>query len=414
MSNARSLEAVIIFTLLVAATCGFGLYLFPATVESIRRDVPFTYAEMGMMTGAVQVGYMTSALASGALTVRFGPLPVILVCIFVCALTLGAFALSSHVLPITACMTILGGCASAIWIPIVELIARVVPRAHRGKALGLASSGTSYGVVAISYLASMYLLSDGWRFLWLVTCGMVLLLAVVAVLRLRWLGKSEIVSNPAGDENAMTLRQRFAVLPRRLSAAVLLLMFLTGLTCTPFQTYLSSVLETEKGLPFEAVASTWWLIGMTGMAGGLAIGALADRITVRPAMMLSYGLLAAASLALLLPIEGTTVVSCAAVAFGLAFYAVFGLVPAYVAQAFPLSSTALLLAMMNVTQGVGGLLGNVAGGWGKDALGSFDLIYGITFAAAAASVVVCFVMPRETGESDRARTSDGALAHDVR
>lgn len=393
MHRLRGVEAVVIFTLLVAATCGFGLYLFAATVESIRRDVPFTYGEMGLMTGAVQAGYILSALLSGALTVRFGPLPVIYVCITLCAATLAALGLSSHVVPITICMAVLGGCASAIWIPIVELIAKTIPQAHRGKALGLASSGTSYGVVAISYLTSAYLASDGWRFLWLTTGGLVVGLAVLSFVRLGWLAGA---SASGSERDAETLAQRVMALPRGLSAAVLLLMFLTGLTCTPFQTYLSSYLETEKGYPFATVATTWWLIGMTGMVGGLAIGALADRITVRPAMMLSYAMLAAASLFLILATDGPATVACAAVTFGLAFYAVFGLVPAYAAQTFPPSATAVLLALMNVTQGLGGLLGNVIGGWSKDATGSFDPIYAVTLASAVIAVAVCAFLPRET------------------
>lgn len=394
MPALRIFEAVVIFTLLVAATCGFGLYLFPATVEDLRRDIPFSYAEMGVMTGAVQAGFMLSALASGALTVRFGPLPVIYACIAICGAALGMLGIASHVLVITACMTILGGSASAIWIPIIELIARIVPREHRGKALGLASSGTSYGVVAISYVTAASLGTSGWRSIWLMASLAVAVLTVIAIARLRGLRVYSQRGNAAAAPT-LSLPERFAGLPRGPAAGVLGLMFLTGLTCTPFQTYLSSYLETEKGLAYDAVAAVWWTIGMTGMAGGVAIGALADRVSVRPAMVLSYVMLAAAALLLLLPAGGSPLIDLAGIAFGLAFYAVFGLVPAYVAQSIPSGSTALLLALMNVTQGIGGLLGNVAGGWGKDASGSFDMIYGVMLASALAAAVLALAMPDE-------------------
>lgn len=396
MRTLRSLEAVILFTLLVAATCGFGLYLFAATVESIRRDVPFTYGEMGLMTGLAQAGYMISALAGGGLTMRFGPLAVIHVCILVCAAALGALALSSHVLAIGVCLTLLAGCASAIWIPIVELIARIVPNVHRGKALGLVSSGTSYGVVAISYMTASYIADDGWRFIWYAACCGVAVLAAVTWLRFGWLREVGRVGLNTHDGGRFTLRQRLSALPLWRSTGVLFLMFLTGLTCTPFQAYLSSYLVTEKGLPLETAASMWRLIGVTGMAGGLAIGALADRISLRPAMALSYAMLASASLLVLLPVASPASTNTAGITFGLAFYAVFGLVPAYVMQSFPANATALLLALMNVTQGIGGLIGNVAGGWGKDAWGSFDMIYSISFAAAAGAAIVCVIMPDGT------------------
>ena len=64
----HSIEAVLLFTGFIAATYGFGMYLFPAMVESIRLDIPFSYATLGTVSGIVQAGFMISALLAGLLT----------------------------------------------------------------------------------------------------------------------------------------------------------------------------------------------------------------------------------------------------------------------------------------------------------------------------------------------------------
>ncbi|WP_332671134.1 hypothetical protein [Aromatoleum sp.] len=56
LARPRSIEAVLLFTGFVASTYGFGVYLFPAMVESIRQEIPFSYGTMGTVSGLVQAG----------------------------------------------------------------------------------------------------------------------------------------------------------------------------------------------------------------------------------------------------------------------------------------------------------------------------------------------------------------------
>ena len=71
----------------------------------------------------------------------------------------------------------------------------------------------------------------------------------------------------------------------------------------------------------------------------------------------------------------SAVVFAATTAFGLSFYAVFGLVPAYIGQVFTEGAAALVFAFGNIALGLGGVLGNILGGRLKEASGSFTAIY---------------------------------------
>jgi MFS family permease len=139
----NSAATVLLFTAYIASTYGFGLYLFPAMVESIRASVHFSYKTMGTISGFVQAGFMAAALMAGFLTVRLGALPMILGSIAACALALAGLAIAPDVVSMAVLLTVLGAAAAAIWVPMVEIARDHIARQHQAKALGLMSSGTS-------------------------------------------------------------------------------------------------------------------------------------------------------------------------------------------------------------------------------------------------------------------------------
>jgi len=175
----------------------------------------------------------------------------------------------------------------------------------------------------------------------------------------------------------------------------MLMMFLNGLSCMPFQTYLSSLLVGEHGLNIEQSASAWRLIGFVGMFGGFLIGWVADRITVRWTLLIVY-LLLGQSTAILLYAEITPVsIYASSALFGLSFYAIFGLVPAYISHVYKNNTAAIVFAFGNIALGLGGILGNTAGGWIKQATNTFERLYLIILFAAIGSAVLSIVMRSE-------------------
>ena len=390
----NSAATVLLFTAYIASTYGFGLYLFPAMVESIRGDIPFSYGTMGTISGFVQAGFMVCALLAGFLTVRLGALPMILGSIAVCALALAGLAIAPDIVSMAVLLTALGGAAAAIWVPMVEVARHRIAREHQAKALGLISSGTSYGVFINSFLLTALMPSQGWRALWVATAAIV---AVLAILGLVILKPPERKSSAGSDAQALSLRARVKALPAGLTAAIVFMMFLNGLSCMPYQTYLSAFLQDEAGYSAATAAHAWRVIGLVGMVSGFAVGALADRITVRLGMLFTYCVLASSCLLLLAARGGDNFAALyvATVTFGGSFYAVFGLVPAYIGHFFGSGSAALVFAFGNIALGLGGIVGNAFGGWLKVSSGSFAPIYIVMLAAAVASAALSAAMPCE-------------------
>ena len=248
-------EIIVLFMAFIGTTYGFGMYLFPAIAESIRQDIDFSHGTMGLIFGYVQFGFIVSSAATGFLTLRFGAINLILFSIIACGLSLGAVVFAGSVHVLAALLLILGTCAALIWVPMVEVSREIIPLRNRGKALGLMSSGTSYGVLINSALLAVALPVHGWRGLWGITCLLATLLAVYALVRLAPLRKH----HDGHTASLPTVRPRhwgrvFA-LPRQLVGIILLMMFLNGFACVPFQTYLSTYLIGEAGFEEAKAAS---------------------------------------------------------------------------------------------------------------------------------------------------------------
>lgn len=403
--RARQIELVLFFTAFIAATYGFGVYLFPAIVEPIRTELGFSYAALGTISGLVQAGFMLSAIVAGMLTLRFGAMPLILGSCLVCAVCLVGLAFVDRLWLMAVLLLILGGCAVVVWVPMVEVSRAVIAPEHQGKALGLMSSGTSYGVFVNSFLMVSVMPQMGWRWMWGVTGFAVAILACIALVRLWGFERQVVSKDPKPEGEVASNRLLLANIVSPVSLMLIAIMFLNGLACMPFQTYLSAYLQGEQGRSAGEAALAWRIVGIVGMFSGFVVGALADRITVRRAMVMTHLVLAAACLALVNQelAAGHVMLVAAAVAFGTAFYAIFGLVPAYISQNFGKGEAAMVFSVTNISLGLGGIAGNLAGGFVKEASGSFVTSYVAMAVAGVLAAGLSFALPTacKAGKGER-------------
>ena len=298
----------------------------------------------------------------------------------------------------------MGGCAASVWVPMVEVSQQVIKPQHQGKAFGLMSSGTSYGVFINSLLIAYILPVYGWKLMWAITALIVLVLCIYSSFRLRSYNKPTVINtneNVIVSSSTVSLKDRILSLPRMTTIAILLMMFLNGMSCIPYQTYLSSFLVNDRGVDVETSAYVWSIIGITGMVGGFLMGWLADKITVRWALFFTYLILTASTYTLLFVDIDKISLFAMAVSFGLAFYAIFGLVPAYISKVYKNQTAALVFSFGNIALGCGGLIGNVLGGVFKANTGNFEYIYLLIIAAAIGSAILSIFMKSENSFEER-------------
>jgi predicted MFS family arabinose efflux permease len=389
--RAGSIEIIILFAAFIAATYGFGMYLFASLIPEMRSEIGFDYAAVGLMTAAAQGGFLIFALVSGLFASVIGARKAIIFSMFLCAACLILMPFADNSLIVAVLLALMAAAAASVWIPMVAVCKELIPAKHQGKAFGLISSGTAYGVFINGLAVPLLMPSYGWKSIWLVLGAGTLGFALWAMLRIGLRDQPAQSGTPA---KLLPLGSRLRVLGRPEALAILLMMFLNGLSCMPAQNYLSAMMREELGYSVGSAALAWSIIGFVGMFSGLAIGALADRISIRWAMVVTYVLLCI-SAAFFLNHASLTVIYAGAVAFGLAFYAIFGLVPAYTSIIFSKEEATSVFGIGNVLLGLGGMVGNYFAGLAREYTGSFETTYWIVLVAAVATLVLSLVMRNE-------------------
>lgn len=384
---------VLLLTALVAATYGFGIYLFAQLVPDMRASLGFDIAYVGTITAAGQAGFLASALLAAWLTPRVGGGWVIFASGAVCALALLLIPLAQNIVLIGVLLTVLAGTAATVFVPMVDVISRAVPYHYRGMAMGLVSSGTSYGVFINSLLVPLYAPQGEWRTVWWIVGVITVVLAAGVFLVFK---RARLFAHKR--EDAGDVRPGLSVLREALQGwvyKVWSMNFLIGFSTFPFQNYLSSYLRTELGFGVEYTAQIWAGIGFVGMFSGLALGALSDRIGLRAAMLMVYACVASAAAILVVAPSGDWPL-VAGVVFALAFYPIFGLIPAYVSKMASSAALAVtIFGIANIMQGVGGMLGNYCSGLLASLSGSFVAVYAVIAGVAVLLAGLTLCLPNE-------------------
>ena len=395
--QANFVEITILFTSFIAATYGFGVYLFSTILPDMRAELHFSYTEAGGFISLAQVGFLVAALTSSVLTHKMGAQRLILLSMLTSCLSLLGLIFVSERWHIAVLLTTAGAAAAAVWVPMVAVAQELIPIKHQGKAIGLMSSGTAYGVFVNGLAVPILLPEYGWRAVWVFAAILACTFFVWGWARLSKHEDSRNTNNP--DSSATPIEQsneRISIgqLFRQPSILmILVMMFLNGIACMPAQNYLMSYLRDDLGYDLAIAGRAWSAIGLFGMAGGFVMGALADKIGVKKSLTLTYLLLSVAT-ALFLHHGSAYEVYLGAAIFGLAFNAIFGLVPAYVSLNFPKSSATLIFGLATVLLGIGSMIGNFYGGVIHDAFNSFSAVFLISTITALLLACLSFSLDR--------------------
>jgi predicted MFS family arabinose efflux permease len=373
----------IALTSFVAATYGFGIYLFSALLPEMRSALGFNYTDAGLITGAAQASFMLFAIGGGLAAGWIGGARIAFLSAVLCTVCLFAIPTVNSVLAVGFLLAIAAGTAASVYVPMVDLVSRTVPQAHRGKVLGLISSGTSYGVFINGMLVPVYLKDGNWQAIWYAVGGISLGFVVFASLIFLRTGLFSETAPPPRAKIAPVPSPKTSRFGRPETWVILIwaITFLNGFSALPFQNYLVPYLREELGTDLAFSGRIWAMIGFVGMFSGFLLGAVSDRIGIQKTMVITYAFIMISAL-LLIRGGGEASLLIAGVFFSLAFYPVFGLVPAYIAKMNSRLSPTIIFSVANVTLGVGGVLGNFLAGASQTYFQSFIWIYVVVAALA--------------------------------
>lgn len=403
----RTVIITIFLTGFVAAIYGFGIYLFSVILTDMKDDIGFSYAEAGFITGLAQISFLVFALCGGVISAKIGGGKTLIGSVLFSGIILLSIGHMNSTYTIGAALVMLGGMAASGYVPIVDILSRFINYQSRGKVMGLISSGTSYGVFLNGIIVPAFILDDGWREIW----------SVVGIITIIWVVGAFIIFYRFGIFDKNTVGYESSNEPKKQSiengnvfswslVLICTLTFLNGFCVMPFQNFLAPFLREELGYTVTSASQVWSVIGFSGMMAGFLVGALADRIGTRSTLIMTYAFLAASSM-LVLWHPSTGVMWLAAILFAFAFYPIFGLVPSYISKRYSAKRATTIFAIANVTLGIGGMVGNTAGGWLKTFTGTFSWVYvGVAIAALLACIITIALQPESQPERIEERSPE--------
>jgi predicted MFS family arabinose efflux permease len=389
----------------VVLAAAIGIGTGPGLFQNLSSlFVPGLTQEFGWSRGQIGTAAALGLLASiavpflGRLVDRFGARPMIVGAMLLLAGTyLGMVvqtgALWQYQLLVAALALTVAGTSGVVYAKLIAT--RFV--AHRGLALGLATSGLSVGTLAMPPLIGMVIAAQGWRAGFVALAVIVALVALPAVLiALRGVAAAPTRLDPE-EATAVPIEGLTGAEARRdgrfwrLAMAVALINFgAVGLVTqlVPF--------GTDRGLPEAQAALLLASFGASQMVGRLAIGWLIDRY--RPQTMAAlFALASAAAFAVLAAgASGFALLMVAVFFAGLMNAAEQDLLPYFGVRLFGLRAfgevygTVLVIALAGTASGVAGF------GRLHDATGG----YTVALCLATAALVAAAALFRTLGDRE--------------
>lgn len=333
---------------------GFFTYGFPLLVDPVQRE--FDSSVTDVMLG-ISIGGLTGAAISplvGPLVDKWSARGLIIIGSLLLVAALLLMSICQGIYQFAATVALVLSAANVLVGPITgsSLVSRWFS-ASRGRALGIAATGTSVGGLVVPLILEHSIASMGWR-------GALQLLAacvVVLVLPLMIFGLRDHPSDkglvPDGAESGVSATSAAPVSRTWKTGEVLrtaafwLIGASLGLLFLAYVGTLANLHKyaTELGIEVGAATRLIHVIAVSGFIGKLIFGWAADRISLRVGLWLAQGL-AAAGIAILSLEPGYTTMLLAACLMGLAAGGMLPVWGAMIGAEFGVASYGRVMGLM--------------------------------------------------------------------
>jgi len=355
------------------AGLGFGRFAYSMVLPSMRESLKFNYVEMGLLSGAILLGYLLFSFVGGMMATRFGPKRVVTFSLLCGALSMFFISRLSGFLPLIFFTFAMGGGAGGTHISITTLPMAWFEERRLGRAVGVVTGGTGLGIIVTGFLLPYLLFhlgKEAWRQCWFLLALITFLVAVIGWILLREKPDQMILPshNPdrykesissIGKGDGLTLK------------AIFVIYFIFGFAYIIYNTYFVAYMVEEIRLTEKAAGNIWVLFGWMSMGSGLVWGYISDRLGRRKALLWNNGII---SLSVLLPLllHQPFFLGLSAFLFGFVLSGTITIIAAAIGDQVT-EKRASAYGLVTLIHGIGQFLGTISGGFLKDLTGSFQL-----------------------------------------
>ena len=367
---------------------GFGRFAYPMLLPNMRESLSFNYSEMGLLSGAIMLGYLLFSLIGGMLATRFGPKRIVIASLLCGALSMFSISRLSGFSSLLFFSFAMGAGAAGSHISITTMPMTWFEERKLGRAVGVLTGGTGLGIIVTGLLLPYLLFNLGkeaWRACWFLLAWITFLVALIAWILLREKPSPITFLTPTHNED-----KKFHLNKRESHELTLktifIIYFIFGFSYNIYATYFVAYMVEEIRLTAKTAGDIWAILGWMCTGSGLIWGYLSDRFGRRKALLWNNGII---SLSVLLPLllYDPFVMGFSAFLFGGTFLGTVAVIATAIGDQVT-EKRAFVYGLVTLIHGTGQFLGTTSGGYLKDFTGSFQF----TLMVSLAGFLVCFVL----------------------
>ncbi|KAA0019685.1 YbfB/YjiJ family MFS transporter [Salinicola corii] len=278
---------VVAGTMLIGVSYGLARFAYGLFLPSMREDVGMSSAMAGAIGSGAYLGYCLAIVVSALLVERLGARRVAVIAALIAAVGMAAISVSTSAPWLAGAILLAGASTGLASPPMAQAVSVTIVNVHQGRANTVINAGTSLGVAISGPVA--FAATGQWRIAYAA-------FAVAALVNALLLSIS-VPRADAGDRRSDPLKKgRGAGIWRSHVAVLVLAAVGMGMASAAYWTFSSEAVVTLGHFDQATANIVWILIGVAGLAGGLA-GDLVKRLGLD---VVHRGALAALALSLCL------------------------------------------------------------------------------------------------------------------
>jgi len=384
---------------------GFGRFAYPMLLPSMRRSLGFNYSEMGLLSGAMMLGYLLFSLVGGMLATRFGPKRIVVGSLLCGSLSMFFISRLSGFSPLLFFSFAMGAGAAGSHISITTMPMAWFGERRLGRAVGIVTGGTGLGIFVTGIMLP-YLLSrlggEAWRQCWFLLASITFSVTVIGAILLRE-KPNPIALLPSGFEGYKEPVSRGKE-GRGLSIkAIFVIYFIFGFAYNIYATYFVAYMVEQIRLAEKTAGNIWAIFGWMCAGSGLIWGFLSDRLGRRRALLWNNGII---SFSVLVPLflHQPFFLGLSALLFGGTFLGTVTIIAAAIGDQVS-EKRALVYGLATLIHGTGQFLGTTSGGYLKDLTGTFQLPLFVSLIG----FLFCVILTALTKKGETTLTLNGSI-----
>jgi len=280
--------------------------------------------------------------------------------------------------------------------PVGVMVMRAAP-GRAGLANSVAMSGISVGQLVVTAVLTVVLVAVGWRsvFIWLAVAHLGLLALVMPALPAESQQQRTALATEGLDLRAAAGTRKFWLL--------LAIYAICGLDDFFVVTHVVAFAQ-DKGVPTVVAGNLLALMGLAGLVGVIAGGALSDRFGPGRVSAVTFGVRIAV-FGLIVVDQSPLSIAIFALAFGATFLVTAPMTVLFVRDCFGTRNLGALSGFITMVHQIFGGLGAYGGALAFDATGSYDPAFIVMLAASAAALALTLALSSAPTSSPSARST---------